>query len=143
MAAGPWTIEEAREACRKASAAQAAVEDALRETTRDFAEAEGKYRKALAIEIVRQRVEDDVAWTTAPDLARGAAHVAQLRQDRDVAKGVMDAMTHAAWRRNADRKDVQRFADWSQRREFAENYRDADPAVWGGGSAVADADGDD
>ena len=29
-------------------------------------------------------------------------------------------MQQAAWRRAADRKDAQRFADWSQRREFAE-----------------------
>ena len=63
---------------------------------------------------------DGVAWSTAPDLARGDEAVARLRMERDIAEGVREAMEQALWRHVANRKDAQRFADWSQRRELAE-----------------------
>jgi hypothetical protein len=116
----PWDFATARMACRDASAAQAAIEDQLREAYRDYARKEESYRKALATEIVRVHAEDGIAWSTAPDIARGEPKVARLRMERDVAEGVREALQQAAWRRAADRKDAQRFADWSQRREFAE-----------------------
>lgn len=110
-------------ACRDASAAQAAVEDSLKAAFRTYAQAEEKYRKALAVEIVRVH-SDGIAWSTAPDIARGESYVARLRMERDIAEGVKEAMVQAAWRRNADRKDAQRFADWSMRREIAEFHGD-------------------
>lgn len=116
---GPWTIDEAREFCRGAAVAQEKAEEAMREAARRFAEAEEAYRKALALKIVELH-ESGVAWTVAPDLARGDAEVARLRRERDIAEGVREAMTHALWRHNANRRDAQRFADWSQRRELAE-----------------------
>lgn len=115
----PWTFGEARQACRDASAAQIAVEDALKAAYRDYAQKEEAYRKALAVEIVRCHA-DGIAWSTAPDIARGDDTVAKLRMERDIAEGVREALQQAAWRRTADRKDAQRFADWSQRRELAE-----------------------
>jgi hypothetical protein len=51
--------------------------------------------------------------------------VARLRRERDIAEGVREAMQQAAWRRAADRKDTQRFIDWSARRELAEGYGNA------------------
>jgi hypothetical protein len=108
-------------ACRQASQQQRAAENAMREASVDFAKAEEAYRLALAKEIVRQHAEDGVAWTVAPDLARGNEKVARLRRERDIAEGVREASQQGAWRRAADRKDAQRFADWSQRREMAEN----------------------
>lgn len=118
----PWTFGQAREVCRAASAAQAAVEEELRRAYRAFAEAEERYRRRLAEEIVRVHAEDGIAWSTAPDIARGHPEVAKLRRERDIAEGVREAMAQAAWRRAADRKDAQRFADWSARRELAEGY---------------------
>lgn len=115
----PWTFGEARQNCRNASAAQIAVEDALKAAYRDYAQKEEAYRKALAAEIVRCHA-DGIAWSTAPDIARGDDTVARLRMERDIAEGVREALQQAAWRRTADRKDAQRFADWSQRRELAE-----------------------
>ena len=94
---------------------------------RDFAQAEEAYRKALAIAIVGQH-DAGVAWSVAPDLARGDASVAALRRKRDVAEGVKDAMQQLAWRRSADRKDAQSFARWSQARELAEFRGEAAPA---------------
>ncbi len=58
--------------------------------------------------------------TLCADLARGDALVAKLRVSRDVADGLYEAMKQASWRHNNDRKDAQRFADWSMRRELAE-----------------------
>lgn len=118
----PWTFEEARQKCRSASLAQEQAEDGLRAAARDAAIAEEAYRQALAVEIVRQHDVEEVAWSVAPDLARGDTKVAELRRKRDIAEGVREAMVQLAWRRAADRKDAQRFADWSQRREMAEGY---------------------
>lgn len=95
----------------------------MKATFRTYAEAEERYRKELAVEIVKVH-QDGIAWSTAPDIARGDPDVARLRMERDVAEGVKEAMVQAAWRRNADRKDAQRFADWSMRREIAEFHGD-------------------
>ena len=130
MSERPYSFSQAIEAARRAAAAQAAVEDSLRESARDFARAEEAYRIALAQEIVRQHADEGVAWTVAPDLARGDKNVAKLRRERDIAEGVREAMQQQAWRRAADRKDTQRFCDWSQRREFAEAYgQEPEPAL--------------
>lgn len=118
----PYDFAQAREAAAQASTLQLAAETAMKDAARAYALAEEKYRIALATEIVRQHAEDKVAWTVAPDLARGNPAVAALRRERDIAEGVRDAMQQAAWRRAADRKDTQRFIDWSARRELAEGY---------------------
>jgi hypothetical protein len=120
----PWTFDEARAACREASRRQEEAEDNFQQAAVDAAKAEEQYRLALAEEIVRQH-DGGVAWTVAPDLARGNSKVAALRRERDIKTGVRDALDQACWRRVADRKDAQRFADWSMRRELAEGYDDA------------------
>jgi hypothetical protein len=111
----PWTFDEARKACREASRLQEGAEDAFEAAAVDI---------ALATEIVSQH-DGGVAWTVAPDLARGDKNVAALRRERDIKTGVRDALDQACWRRVADRKDAQRFADWSMRRELAEGYDDS------------------
>jgi DNA-binding transcriptional LysR family regulator len=121
----PYDFQGAREAAAAASRAQLDAERHLKDAARDFAEKEERYRVALAKEIVRQHAGDGVAWTVAPDLARGDATVARLRRERDIAEGVREAMQQAAWRRAADRKDTQRFIDWSLRRDVAEGYGSA------------------
>lgn len=118
---GPWTFDDALRECNTAARHQYAAECAMRRATRASAKAEQDYRVALAKEIVRQHDDDGVAWTVAPDLARGNEDVARLRNERDVAEGVKEATMQLAWRRSADRKDAQRFSDWSMRRELAEN----------------------
>jgi hypothetical protein len=118
---GPWTFDDSVRACRGTSLRQAEAEERMREAATTLALADEAYRIALAKEIVRQHAEDGVAWTVAPDLARGNATVAGLRRDRDIAEGLRDATQQEAWRRAADRKDAQRYADWSMRRELAEH----------------------
>jgi hypothetical protein len=136
MSDQPWDFATARQACRDASQAQQAAEDALVQAYRDYAAAEENYRVALAKQIISEH-DADRSWSVSPDLARGDSAVAALRHKRDVAEGVKDAMQQACWRRVADRKDAQRFADWSQRREFAEAYGQAiepeSPEVIGSG----------
>lgn len=117
----PWTFDEARNACRQAAEAQSSAETALVSATRAYAACEEAYRVELARTIVRLHDQEKVAWTVAPDLARGESTVAALRRERDVQKGLMEACQQAAWRHAANRKDAQRFADWSMRRELAEN----------------------
>jgi hypothetical protein len=119
MRLSPFTLDEAREAARLASAQQAGAEQELRDRSKALAEAERSYRIALAQERMRLHAEDGVAWTATDDIARGSKHVADLRYARDVAKGVYEAASAALWRHTADRKDVGRFIEWSQRKEFA------------------------
>lgn len=122
---GPWNFEEAREKCLNAACAQEQAEASMREASRDAAQAEEAYRTALAQSIIYKH-DEGVAWSVAPELARGDKRVADLRRKRDIAEGVREAMVHLAWRRAADRKDAQRFADWSQRRELAEGFAGED-----------------
>lgn len=120
MSEAPWTFAEAVRRCRDASTRQEAAEQALRDAYRDAALAEESYRRALALAIVNAHA-DGVAWSVASDVARGETDVARLRRERDIADGVREALTQAAWRRAADRRDAQRFADYSLRRDLAEN----------------------
>jgi hypothetical protein len=114
-----WSFAEARQILHDASAAQRSTEQEMKLAYRAYAVAEENYRLALAKEIVATH-NDGVAWSTAPDLARGDKEVAELRRKRDIAEGVKEAMVQAAWRRAADRRDAGRFCDWSMRRDLAE-----------------------
>ncbi len=122
MSVAPYSFDDATALTRQASAAQKAAEDLLRSTSRDSAEKERSYRVALAKEIVRQHADDGVAWSVAPDLARGNPEVANLRMLRDIAEGVREATQQQAWRASADRKDLTQLVLWSMRRDLAEGY---------------------
>lgn len=130
----PFMITDAREACRIAASQQAGAETAITEATDDLAAKEQAYRVALALEIVAQHAAGR-AWTVCPDLARGDAKVAQLRYERDVAKGVLDAAHQSAYRHGANRKDLGRFVDWSARIDLAsggqENVPPTDSPAYG------------
>jgi hypothetical protein len=121
MGQQPYDYASAHDAAAKASRAQHSAEEFLREAYRMFAQSEEAYRVALATRIVELRAEG-MAATLCADLARGERDVAALRRKRDIAEGVKEAAAQAAWRRAADRKDAQRFIDWSARRELAEGF---------------------
>jgi hypothetical protein len=125
MSDGPWSFDESRDAAAKASRAQHAAEEFIREAARDFAVKEETYRMSLAQRIVELHAEG-VAWSSTADLARGDKHVATLRRERDIAEGVREAAVQAAWRRAADRRDTSDFIRWSMRRELAE-FDGSDP----------------
>lgn len=118
----PWEFGTAVQRCQDSARRQEEAEQAVKDAWRDLAEKEERYRKQLAIMIVQLHDRDGKAWSVVGDIARGQPNIAELKRERDIAEGVVQAVEHAAWRRNADRKDAQRFADWSQRRELAEGY---------------------
>ena len=74
----------------------------LQKYNRKLAEAEQKYRKAYAKECIRIKLNgvegedgettEPVAWTMTPEIARGLPEVAQLRYERDLAKGEIEAI---------------------------------------------------
>lgn len=124
----PWDFAAAMANSNTIKAAQAAAENFYKEQAKAFAEAEEKYRIALATEIVAQH-ESGVAWSVAPDLARGDKHVAELRRKRDIAEGMKDAALQALWRLAADRRDLGRFIDWSARVDVGLHLHDEDRHV--------------
>lgn len=129
MNSAPWSFDEARDACRKAAHAQESAEDEVRRAAQGLAVAEESYRVELAKRIVELRADGQAA-TVCADLARGDAKVAGLRRRRDIADGVYEAVKQAAWRHNQNRKDAQRFADWSMRRELAESGVGSEQPQW-------------
>jgi hypothetical protein len=120
----PLEIESAREAAHKASEKQRDVEDELRQASRDLAAAERAYRRKLSERMVELKAAG-LAITACADVARGEPEVSDLRYERDVAEGVLEAMRQQAFRRGADRKDVHQLLVWSERRDLR---TDAPPA---------------
>jgi hypothetical protein len=115
----PYEWGQARDAINTAKAAQKAAEDNVRDAYKTFGLARRAYQTALAQRILELRAEG-VAATICPDLARGDKHVADLRFQKDVAEGVMEAARSAVWRHTADRRELEQLVDWSMRRELAE-----------------------
>lgn len=109
----PYDFAEAKAAALRFQQAQIAGEQALRDASEALASAEQAYRKALARKIVEVHSEG-AAWTVAQDLARGDDQVADLRYERDVARGVYEAAQTASWRHTANRKDCLELISWSR-----------------------------
>jgi hypothetical protein len=108
-----WDFPTATERSRRAHENQTGAEQARVKAAEELAFAERLYRTALARRIVELNAEG-AAWTVCQDLARGDKAVADLRYERDVKKGVLDAAEQAAWKFTADRKDVNEFVQWSR-----------------------------
>jgi hypothetical protein len=132
----PLEIADAREAAHRASELQREVEDAIKAASRDLAEAERRYRKALAEKIVTAHADDGIAWTTCADVARGDKAVADLRYARDVAEGVLDAMRQQAFRRGSDRRDLDTLLNWSMHRDLRTDAPPAEGSVRSIGAAA-------
>lgn len=113
----PLEIEDAREAAHRASELQREVEDAIREAARDAANRERAYRQALSVRILELHAEG-TAITACSEIARGESTVANLRYQRDVAEGVLEAARQQAFRRGADRRDVGVLLTWSMHRDL-------------------------
>lgn len=114
----PLQIEDAREAAYRASEKQREVEDELRMRSRELAAAERAYRQKLSERILKLHAGDDgekgLAITTCETVAKGEREVSELRYKRDVARGIFEAAQQQAFRRGADRKDVNQLLQWSQ-----------------------------
>jgi hypothetical protein len=115
----PLEIEDARSAAFKASELQRDVEDRIRTASGSLAEAERRYREALAKKILDLRTDENPpAWSVCGDVARGDSHVAKLKLERDIAEGILDAARQEAFRRGSDRRDVDTLLNWSMRRDL-------------------------
>lgn len=123
----PLQIPDAREAAHKASEFQRAVEDQIRNASRELAEAERQYRLKLTTRILHLHAQDEVAWTACETIAKGEPEVAGLRYKRDVAKGMLEAVQQQGFRCGADRRDLHRMIRWSESRDLR---TDAPPENW-------------
>ena len=128
MSRAPYDFARARAAARDASRLQKTAEDFIREASKDHA---SKRRRTGSHSRTRSSNlrADGTAATLAKDLARGDKDVARRKRDSMIAEGVKDAAVQAAWRRANDRRDTERFIEWSMRRELAEGYRPPDEPV--------------
>jgi len=120
MTAVPFDFGEAKAAIDAASGAQKKAENEVKDAYRLYGEAERSYRRALAQKITELRA-NGIAVSIAQDLARGDAHVADLRLKRDIKDGLREAAKSAIFRHTADRRELEQLIDWSLRRELAES----------------------
>lgn len=118
----PYEFSQARNADREASARQRAAEQFIVDKAREFAAARRAYRVALASEILRLKA-DGMAITACGTVARGEPSIASLKYHEDVAEGMKEAASQAAWRASKDRDAELRFIEWSMRRDIAEGYQ--------------------
>lgn len=116
----PWDIDEAVEKAHAGAALQRQSEADVRDAYKAYAEADENYRKALARKIVELRASG-ASIVLSRDLARGDEEIAMLKRVAVIAEGVKEAAHQASWRRSADRRDIERFSEWSMRRNLAEN----------------------
>lgn len=130
----PYDFGQASEADQAAHDRQRAAEQFIIDAGRGYAEAERAYREALALKILALKAEG-TAWSSCGDIARGDPSVAALKYKRDVADGVREAATQAAWRASKDRDAESTRIQWSLRRDLAEGYRapagPAEPQTFG------------
>ena len=119
MSDGPMSLGEARIAFHRASQRQIDAEQAYRQAVEDLAAADLAYNREVARKMVELHAEG-VAWTAAKPLALGDERVSQLRYERDVKRGVVDAAEAGRYRLQADRRNLEGIVNWSMRRELAE-----------------------
>lgn len=110
----PYDYAGAKRAHARASRDMTDSEGRRKKAAKDLAEKEREYRKGLAVKMVALHAEG-VGWSTTETLAKGDEHVAQLRYERDVAKGVLDAAEQEAWKHTANRRGLDALVDWSKR----------------------------
>lgn len=109
----PWDFTQAQEQLRRASVIERAGEQAYRGAQDDLAKKEMTYKIELAKEMVRLRGEG-VAQTVAGDLARGDERIAQLRYERDLARGTLAAAHNGMFRRGRMYDGTREFVVWSR-----------------------------
>ena len=101
------------QARREASIEQQEASRAFAKASADLAAAERDYRILLSQHITKLHA-DGVAWTTCETLAKGDERVANLRFQRDLARGQREAAFQNLRRLDADRRDLGRLLEWSR-----------------------------
>ncbi len=116
---GPWGFDRAVQAYRAGETEQRRVESEVAQAYREAGRAQELYAVALARRMFELRAEG-VAATACETLAKGDKRIAELRRDRDVKEGLKETAKVAAWRTNADRRDVTALIEWAARRDLAD-----------------------
>lgn len=120
---GPWSFQEAVEQSRNAETEQRRVESEVALAYREAGRAQELYSVALARRMFELK-SSGVAVTACEVLAKGDPRIAELRRERDIKEGLKETAKVAAWRTNADRRDVTALLEWAQRRDLADgSYR--------------------
>jgi hypothetical protein len=123
---GPWSFDAAVRASDNAETEQRRVESEIHGAYKQYAQKERLYRVALARKILELK-SGGMAVTACETIAKGDPAIAELRFERDIAEGVKETAKHAAWRANADRRDISDLIRWSARRDLAEYAGPAEP----------------
>lgn len=111
----PYDFDGAKAAIEAATIEQERLEERIREVYREAAEADERFRVALARTMLELRDSGVTSWSACETLARGKAENAQLRREKEVAEGLKEAVSQAAFRVSADRRDLSKLIDWSSR----------------------------
>jgi hypothetical protein len=123
---GPWDFEAAVAASRNAETEQRRVESEVTKAYRHHARAEELYDVALARKMWDLK-RDGIPATVCKTLAQGDPRIASLKRERNEKEGLVETAKIAAWRAQADRRDVSGLLDWSKRRDLAEYFAGPGP----------------
>jgi hypothetical protein len=126
MNSQPWSFAEAYKAHKDAEEEQRRVESEVSRAYQEWGRAQNQYAVALARRMLELK-GSGVAVTACETLAKGDENVARLREQRDIKEGLKETAKVAAWRVNADRRDVGDLLRWSARRDLAEYSGPAQP----------------
>lgn len=110
----PLTYAQAVEAARTITNQIRAAEQKLRAQITEAADAEGVYRKQLALASRKAR---ETGATVAEAETQARAQTAPLARDRDVAQGSVRACLEELEDRRGERATLHRLIDWSIARE--------------------------
>lgn len=127
MSNQPWSFGEAYQASKGAEQEQRRVESEVSQAYKEYARAKKLAAVALARRIWELKA-DGIAVTACETLAKGDPRVAELIEERDSKEGLKETAKVAAWRVNADRRDMGDFIGWSMRRDLAEYCGPSEPA---------------
>lgn len=123
----PWSFQEALQASQAAELEQRRVETEVSQAFKEWGRAQNLYAVALARRMFALKA-DGFAATVCETLAKGEPAIAALRAERDSLEGLKETAKVAAWRVNADRRDVGDLLRWSARRDLAEYGQGEQPA---------------
>lgn len=112
----PLDLDDGRKAASMLARQCRASVDNLDQAVQRHAESEHSYRKAFAKKIVELRA-DGVPATICLELAKGDQQVAQLKYDRDLAKGIIDVTRERLRQLDGERASLRQLLEWSQKFE--------------------------
>jgi hypothetical protein len=112
----PLDLDDGRRAASKLARQCREGVEALDRAVKAHSEAEHTYRIAYAKKLVELR-GDAVPVGVATDLAKGDETVAQLKYERDLAKGMIDVARERLRQLDGERASLRQLLEWSRKFE--------------------------